>query len=111
VAGPKNHSDPFSGNGFEDSLTRTGKRIDILLLVHTMATFAAWLAGLACRAIGVDRWLSPHASTRSTRRLYSLMRVGREALVRSWPMQPTHQWLERLRTLPPDVLEQTQAPR
>jgi hypothetical protein len=95
------------GNSFEDSLTRTGKRTEILLLVHTMAAFAAWLAGLACRATGMDHWLAPNSSTR---RLYSVMRVGREALVRSWPMQHTRQWLERLRTLPPDVLEQTQAP-
>ena len=95
------------GNGFEDSFTRTGKRIEILLLVHAMATFASWLAGLACRATGMDHWLSPGSSRR---RLYSIMRVGREALARSWPMQRTCQWLERLRRLPPDVLEQVQVP-
>lgn len=88
------------GNAFEDSLTRTGKRIEILLLVHTMATFASWIAGLACRATGMDCWLSPNSSTR---KLYSLMRIGREALVRSWPMEPTTQWLKRLRSLPPSV--------
>lgn len=74
------------GNGFEDSLTRSAKRIEILLLVHTMATFASWLAGLACCATGMDYWLSPNSSSR---RLYSLMRIGREALVRSWPMERT----------------------
>ncbi|RAP59498.1 transposase [Oleiagrimonas sp. MCCC 1A03011] len=95
------------GNGFEDSLTRSGKRIEILLLVHAMANFASWLAGLACRATGMDHWLSPGSSRR---RLYSIMRMGREALARSWPMQRTYQWLQRLRTLPADVLEQVQAP-
>lgn len=95
------------GNGFEDSLTRRDKRIEILLLVHAMANFACWLAGLACRATGVDYWLSPGSSRR---KLYSLMRVGREALARAWPMQRTAQWLERLRTLPADVLNQIQVP-
>ena len=95
------------GNAFEDSLTRSAKRIEILLLVHTLATFASWLAGLACRETGMDYWLSPNSSTR---RLYSLVRIGREALVRPWPMEQTAQWLKRLRRLPADVLEQTRAP-
>lgn len=93
------------GNAFEDSLTRSGKRIEILLLIHVMAAFASWLAGLACRATGIDYWLSPGSSRRS---IYSLMRIGREALVRSWPMEQTYKWLERLRSLPAEVLEQTQ---
>ena len=95
------------GNAFEDSLTRSGKRIEILLLVHTMATFASWLTGLACRAAEVDQRLAPGPSKR---RQYSLMRVGREALLRSWSMGRTRQWLERLRTLPPEVLQQTTIP-
>lgn len=95
------------GHGFEDSLTRSGKRIEILLLVNALATFASWLAGLACEATGVDRWLSP---VHSVRRLYSVLRVGREALVRSWPMERTSRWIERLRSLPPQVLSQMCAP-
>lgn len=95
------------GQGFEDSLTRFGKRIEILLLVHALAAFASWLAGLACEATGIAHWLSPiHA----TRRLYSTLRVGREALVRDWPIDRTTPWLERLRSLPPNVLEQMQVP-
>ncbi|REI37079.1 IS4 family transposase, partial [Xanthomonas oryzae pv. oryzae] len=42
----------------------------------------------------------------STRKLYSTLRVGREALVRRWPMEPVSRWLERLRTLPDTVREQ-----
>lgn len=95
------------GQGFEDSLTRSGKRIEILLLVNALATFASWLAGLACEATGVDRWLSP---VHSVRRLYSVLRVGREALVRSWPMERTSRWIERLRSIPPQVLSQMCAP-
>lgn len=91
------------GNAFEDSLTRSGQRIAILLLVHALANFASWLAGMACRATGLDGWLAP---TVRQRRCYSIMRIGREALVRAWPMERTCHWLQRLRELPPNVLRQ-----
>ncbi|MGH8110358.1 MAG: IS4 family transposase, partial [Rhodanobacteraceae bacterium] len=42
--------------------------------------------------------------------LYSTMRVGREALVRHWPMDASARWLDRLRSLPATVLDQMQAP-
>jgi len=32
------------GVGFEDSLTRVGARLAILLMLHAMASFAAWIA-------------------------------------------------------------------
>jgi len=91
------------GQGMEDSLTRQGTRLQILLLVSTLASFVSWLAGLGCEATGVAHWLSPN---RSTRKLYSTLRVGREALVRRWPLEPVARWLERMRSLPPDVLNQ-----
>jgi hypothetical protein len=69
------------GQAFEDSLTRKGARIEVLLLLSTLATFAAWLVGMACEARGIDHWLTPF---RSKRRLYSIMRLGCEALVRRW---------------------------
>lgn len=92
------------GNAFEDSLTRSGQRIGILLLVHALANFASWLVGMACRATGIDVWFAPSASQR---KCYSLVRIGREALVRAWPMERTCRCLQRLRELPPDVLRQT----
>jgi len=95
------------GQGFEDSLTRSGKRIGILLLVNALAAFASWLAGLACEALGLAHWLSPR---RSTRRLYSVLRLGREALVRSWPMEPLSRWLDRLDSLPSATLAPMQVP-
>jgi DDE family transposase len=95
------------GQGFEDSLTRSGKRIEILLLVNALAAFASWLAGLACEALDIVHWLSPR---RSTRKLYSILRVGREALVRSWAIEPISRWLERLISLPPATLAQMQVP-
>ena len=95
------------GQGFEDSLTRSGKRIEILLLVNALAAFASWLAGLACEALDIVRWLSPR---RSTRKLYSVLRLGREALVRPWSIEPISRWLERLKSLPPTTLAQMQVP-
>jgi hypothetical protein len=67
------------GQAFEDSLTRKGPRIAVLLLLSALADFATWLVGMACQASGIDQWLAPF---RSKRRLYSVMRLGREALVR-----------------------------
>jgi hypothetical protein len=91
------------GHGFEDSLTRKGRRLGVLLLVNAMATFAQWLAGLGCEATGIDQWLYP---AKRRRKLYSTIRVGREALIRRWPMEPVWNWLQRLRELPQHVLDQ-----
>lgn len=91
------------GQGMEDSLTRQGARLQILLLVSALASFASWLAGLACEATGVAHWLWPIGSAR---KLYSTLRVGREALVRQWPLEPVSRWLHRLRNLPKSILDQ-----
>jgi hypothetical protein len=82
------------GQGFEDSLTRKGARIEVLLLLSTLAAFATWLVGLACEASGLDQWLTPY---RAKRRLYSVMRLGREALVRRWLAISASCVLEHLR--------------
>lgn len=95
------------GQGFEDSLTRSGKRIEILLLVNALAAFASWLAGLLCEAAGIGHWLAPR---RSARRLYSVVRLGREALVRSWLTEYLSEWLDRLKILPSTTLDHMQAP-
>ena len=95
------------GQGMEDSLTRQGERLQILLLVSTLASFASWLAGLSCEATGVAHWLSP---IHTRRKLYSTLRIGREALVRHWPMEPVSRWLERLQSLPPSLLDQMALP-
>jgi hypothetical protein len=52
------------GQAFEDSLTRKRKRIEVLLLLHTMAAFASWLVGMACETAGIDQWLAPFRSKR-----------------------------------------------
>lgn len=91
------------GLGFEDSLTRKRVRIDILLLLSTLAIFAAWLVGLAAEATGLAGWLDPR---KSKRRLYSLLRLGRETLKRPWYLQPIRRWIAHLRTLPKPVTDQ-----
>lgn len=91
------------GHAMEDSLTRQGKRLQILLLISTLASFVSWLAGMACEASGIAHWLWP---IHSTRKLYSTLRVGREALVRRWPMGPASRGLDLLRSPPQATLDQ-----
>jgi hypothetical protein len=95
------------GQGFEDSLTRKGKRIEVLLLINAMAAFASWIVGMACEATGLDRWLSPR---KSKRRLYSILRLGREALVRKWPSGTILQLIGRLRRPSAELLDQLGVP-
>lgn len=90
------------GQAFEDSLTRKDHRIEILLLLSAMAAFASWVAGLAADAMDMASWLVPH---NAKRKLYSVVRLGREALVRQWPIDHVSQWLEALRSPPDDVLQ------
>ena len=90
------------GQGMEDSLTRHGARPQVLLL-SMLASFVSWLAGLGCEATGVAQWLAP---IRSTRKLYSALRVGCEALVRRWPLEPVSRWLDRMRPPPRTVVNQ-----
>ena len=92
------------GQGFEDSLTRKGPRIAILLLISAMVTFATWLVGLLVHDQGFDERLTPF---RSSRRLYSILRLGREALVRRWPIGPPASILDHLRRLRIDTDDST----
>ncbi|MFC7520007.1 IS4 family transposase [Xanthomonas populi] len=91
------------GAAFEDSLTRQGPRLSILLMLNTLASFACWLAGMASEQSGHAAWLVP---CKTKRKLYSTLRIGREALLRCWPLEPISQCLERLRTLPEHVYNQ-----
>ena len=95
------------GQGFEDSLTRKGARLEVLLLINAMAAFASWIVGMTCEATGLDRWLSPR---RSKRRLYSTLRLGREALVRQWPIGSILQLIGRLRHPSAELLDQLGVP-
>lgn len=71
------------GCAFEDSLTRKGHRLEILLLIHALAGFAAWLVGLAAATAGQWMRLVPNG-TAQHRQSYSLLRLGWEALRHNW---------------------------
>jgi len=95
------------GQGFEDSLTRKGVRIEVLLLLSAMAAFASWLVGMACENCGIDDWLAPF---RSKRRLYSVMRLGREALMRRWSSTRLSELIDQLRHPSSQLLDQLGLP-
>lgn len=85
------------GQGFEDSLSRKQARIAMLLLVHALATFAAWVIGLAARTDGLDQHVIPAPSAR---RRYSTIRLGWEILKRGFTV--CMQAVDRVRP-PPDI--------
>jgi hypothetical protein len=95
------------GQGFEDSLTRKGARIEVLLLLSAMAAFATWLVGMVCEASGIDAWFAPF---RSKRRLYSVMRLGREAFVRRWSSTRLNELIDQLRHPSPQLRDQLGVP-
>lgn len=72
------------GHAFENSRMRKGRRIEILLWVSALAIFVSWVIGLTAEAPGIASWLSPN---KSLRRMHPVIRVGREALVRKWPVE------------------------
>jgi hypothetical protein len=69
------------GMGFEDSLTRRSQRLAVLLLLHALAAFAAWL--LACCLADTPTAQDPLARQASHRARYSLLRRAEEWLRRS----------------------------
>lgn len=89
------------GHAFEDSLTRKPERIEILLLLHTLTVFAAWLVGLVADRDGAADQLAPH---RAKRRLYSVLRLGWETLCRAWLSVTINDCLQILRKPPDRVL-------
>jgi len=95
------------GLGLKSSLTRSGARLQVLLLIGALAGFASWVAGLAAQADGTARRLWPN---HSARQLYCTVRIGREALTRGWPMTSIDRWIQLLQSLPKNVLEQMTAP-
>lgn len=74
------------GCAFRHSLTRKGPRIAILLLLHAMACFLAWLQGSAL----CQRSQTGHcaAQPRASHAQYSVVRIGWESLRRRHPPSP-----------------------
>ena len=79
----------------------------MLLLLSAMAAFASWLVGIACESCGIDDRLAPF---RSKRRLYSVMRLGREALVRRWSSTRLSELIDQLRHPSSQLLDQLGVP-
>lgn len=69
---------PHYGLGLKKSLTRAPERMEILLLIAAIATFAAWLAGIIARVTGKSTDFQAH-SAKFTRSL-SIVYLGREVL-------------------------------
>jgi hypothetical protein len=85
------------GAAFEDSLTRDPKRLEMLLLIHALATLAAWLEGLAV----ASAYLVTPTNRVAHRTRHSLVWLGWESLRRhrarlSWSL---HEASTRLREL------------
>lgn len=68
---------PYYGLGLKKSLTRTTGRMDVLLLIAAIATFAAWLAGLFTIHIGKANDFQAHSA--KTTSALSKVYLGREA--------------------------------
>ncbi len=71
------------GAGFELSLTRKGARIEALLLLHALATLAAWIAGHRVQQQGECWRYQPHRQA-WRRGALSLIRIGWEAIRQGW---------------------------
>lgn len=59
------------GCAFEDTLTRESQRLEMLLLIHMLATLAAWLAASTATANTLARVCTPSLAKR-----YSLLWIG-----------------------------------
>lgn len=66
------------GLGLNNSLTKIPERMAILLLIATIATFAAWLSGINAKINGIASDFQAH-SAKFTRSL-SMVYLGREVI-------------------------------
>lgn len=87
---------PHYGLGLKDSLTRCPQRMNILLLIAALATFAAWLAGLFIQSSGKAADFQAH-SAKVTNAL-SLVFLGRRALKKKFIIKP-QQFVDALQRL------------
>lgn len=97
------------GCAFCYSLTRSAGRLAMLLLLHALATFIAWLSALASNAHtaichgGID--------SKRGRRHYSLLRIGWETLRQQWiRITPENLW-RVFRKPPPGWLQELEIPQ
>lgn len=88
---------PRYGAALRHSLTRVAARMEVLILLHALASVAAWLrAVIGRRDRDHERLLAHGQAKRRQRPTMSLWRIGWELLKRGWP--PARPWTE-----PPDA--------
>ena len=66
------------GCGFEDTLTRLPQRLELLLLIHALASLVAWLAGL----VTTSKPIAPRSKAKCPRH-HSIIWLGWETLRRN----------------------------
>lgn len=91
------------GAAFRYSLTRTAERLQILLLIHALSTFVAWLAGMSLNRR--SRTALAGMNVARTRQHYSSLRLGFEALKRRQVGSVRRLW-RLLQDLPSTALNQ-----
>ena len=98
---------PYYGLGLKKSLTRSTERMNILLLIAALVTFAAWLAGLICHARGEAKNYQAHSS--SSKNVLSIVFLGRYVIRRNntFTMSDFYQAITELVTLINNTLTET----
>ena len=72
------------------SMTRVAARMEVLVMMHALASVAAWLRGqAACRDRDDQRLLAHPQARRRNRPTLSVWRIGWEVLRRGWPPAPS----------------------
>ena len=67
-------------------MARVAARMEVLVLMHALASVAAWLRGqVACQDRDDQRLLAHPQAKKRSRRTLSVWRVGWEILRRGWP--------------------------
>jgi hypothetical protein len=97
------------GCAFYYSLTRSAERLAILLLLHALASFVAWLSALGAESDTAQRYggiVSPRA-----RRHYSLLRLGWERLRQRWTPLSWRDLQQAFIHPPPWWLKEQEVPR
>lgn len=82
------------GMSFEDSLTRKSARLQVLLMLHTLASFAAWATACAAQAQGLRDPLARQARHRSR---YSWHQRGCAWLCRPALPESLSRWMRQPR--------------
>jgi Transposase DDE domain len=95
------------GVGFENSLSRKQNRLDVLLLLHTLAQFASWITSVASlsdpRQDPINARIKRHSKC-------SNLRLGREWLIQHtlpWRIKElTQRWFQQLQNTSQELMYQ-----